>query len=375
MKSLRSEAPCSRVLLLLALAGCTSDPREPDDAVAGKQHAVVHGADDRRERYELVDRDLREFVGLRAVALMESSALSRAEGSVGLAAESSAAVHNLCPGVRFSQQPAAALCSGILVDERTVLTAGHCAKYLPCEQLAIVSGYYMESEGRLHPLEPSDVYQCQTVLASELSSREDDERLDYAWILLDRAAPVTELQFRQPDVPLQTAERLTLLGFGEGLPLKVDANTVVTDARLFDLDYFLMSADSFHGGSGAGLFDHSMQLVGIVSRGSADYEATSEGCNIVHVKTDDPLAAEEAGTYAFRALQGLCEAVPSHRLCCDEAGTCTGAQASCNVSGANGNDRRTLTGPMWTCATIALAAMRRLRRWRTHPSLRSSAPS
>lgn len=67
-------------------------------------------------------------------------------------------------------------------------------------------------------------------------------------------------------------------------------------------DHFLATTDSFHGSSGGGVYDDQGLLRGILSRGGADYETTTEGCRVaIRVPDEEPSSAEKI-TYVARAL-------------------------------------------------------------------------
>ena len=59
----------------------------------------------------------------------------------------------LCPDQRFTAQPTAGDCSGTLVDNRIVLTAGHCVEGKSCSDISFVFdyAYYGLPRGRNRP--------------------------------------------------------------------------------------------------------------------------------------------------------------------------------------------------------------------------------
>jgi V8-like Glu-specific endopeptidase len=241
------------------------------------------------------------------------------------------AADDVCPEVRFSQQPSVAVCTALLLDERTVLTAGHCARALPCEELRFVFGYQL-TDGRVPTqLDSTDVYGCASVIARKLSVAGAAERVDYAWVQLDRAAPerVVPIELRAADAPLRAGEPISVIGYGSGLPLKVGTGGTISDPRPQTLDFFLSSSDTFHGDSGAPVFDAKHRLIGIQVRGNADYVTTERGCN--NIAQLPPSQAAEESSYVARALTGLCATSPGHALCC-RAPSCR-AHASASTGG------------------------------------------
>jgi V8-like Glu-specific endopeptidase len=248
----------------------------------------------------------------------------------------------LCADQRFAEQPSGAICSGILLDAQTVLTASHCVRGLSCERMRFLRGYYYRSEGVLAPLDPSDIYRCKSVLTQQLSATASTERVDYALVELDRAVEsrLEAIEVRPRAEALNADEPVSLVGFPGGVPLKLDRGGVVTDPRQATLDYFITNSDSFHGSSGSPVFDAADRLIGIQGRGDDDYVASADGCNVVAQVGDDPVLAHEQATYAFRALEGLCDAQPDAALCCKAPKACkTQSDAparGCSVSGIGG---------------------------------------
>jgi hypothetical protein len=126
---------------------------------------------------------------------------------------------------------------------------------------------------------------------------------------------------------------LTIIGFGSGIPAKIDTGGRVVSPRERLLDFFNATTDSFGGNSGSGVFDGSGgELVGILVRGDEDY-VEQGGCFVVNELPDTGETGGEAVTYVRRALDALCgSGWPSARLCgaagtCGD-GTCSGDETS-----------------------------------------------
>jgi hypothetical protein len=109
-----------------------------------------------------------------------------------------------------------------------------------------------------------------------------------------------------------------MIGFGSGLPAKIDSGGVVADPRTTTLDYFIVNADAFAGHSGSATFDRNDMLAGILIAGRApDYvEADGEACNRVNTFEDN--MAGEAIHYFAPIVSELCqEGWGGDRLCGD----------------------------------------------------------
>jgi hypothetical protein len=214
----------------------------------------------------------------------------------------------LAPDQRFAEQPADAFCTGFLVGEDLLVTAGHCVKDhrsseasapkdhdgacqenlrqgKSCEYIKVVFGFRKELGGWIPRSVPADnVYKCAKVVAHSLGSGPD-----YAVIRLDRkVAGRRPLAINRNNAGLSAETPLFVIGHPSGIPLKIagDAKVVSistdvyvnvrgTRSKWTDKGYsFLTNLDTFHGNSGSPVFSLNTMLVeGILVSGDEDYEA------------------------------------------------------------------------------------------------------
>lgn len=227
-------------------------------------------------------------------------------------------VNNLCPGEPFGDQPSAAFCSGVLLDWNLVLTSGHCVDAVPAGELSVAFGYYYTASDQL-ALRDEDVYGVARVLAARrdpASPGDAGERLDFAWLELDRDVSVE----RRP-VPAyvrgpaaSVGARVISIGAGGGVPLKWDDGGRVQRTRPDFDDYFVADTDTSQGSSGGGLFDEELTLLGSLARGAVDFSPSAAGCYVT-ASESDPTAAREQFTYVHRAVQALCARGSDSPLC------------------------------------------------------------
>ncbi len=238
------------LILLFGLAvGCGSS----EEVFVGELTApVVYGSDDRVEVFNHPDAELRSIAEASIVALIPSFRISReSDGSYSLFTESLKDARGLCADELFGNQPTAASCSGVLIDDDLVLTAGHCIDtQTPCDSYAYVFNYYLEDPTHLAAIRDEDVYSCARVV-SQGSPQGGDLTPDFAVVQLDRSvegarSPVSI----RPATPLDEQESLAMIGFGSGLPAKIDSGGTVADPRAAKLDFFIANLDAFQGHSG-----------------------------------------------------------------------------------------------------------------------------
>lgn len=311
------------VLSVLALSACGKDvPGPPSGAPALVDGPVVYGADGRLDWYAIDDAALKAQARDSVAAMIPWEYLSSDEtGAVAVYGEPSLGeTYGLCADQRFRDQPTAAMCSGTLIDDTLLLTAGHCVPNLSdCASSAWVFDYLYEADGVRATIDEDAVYRCVDVVVRPEVDLDSD--IDLAIIQLDRPV-VGRVPARVNTAPaLGRGSSVILAGYPNGIPLKVDAGGLVTTARAEQGDYFVASIDAFYGNSGSGVLGADLAVLGVLVSGADDY-ADAGTCAIV--STLDPDEAEEAVMYANQATTVLCaRGFPSATLCPESAGpTC-----------------------------------------------------
>lgn len=303
----RSDACLGASLMLLSWACNEAAPPAPQ--LQASQHPVVYGEDTRQDVYAHPDEALRELTRRAIVSEVGLDSIDRSDpdGFV-LDGRVLGESRNLCEGERFVEQIRVGSCSGTLVGPQTVLTAGHCIDADECPERAYVFDRFYRAEGVLETVTAEDVYPCRRVLVRS------DGREDYAFVELDRPvagdrapAPIRVVE------PLVVGTPLTLIGFPNGIPAKIDTGGRVIIEGEAPWVRFEATVDAFSGNSGSGVFDVDGALVAILAGGRTDYVDQGE-CRVVNRLAEDVDDAESL-VYVGRAMDALCAAEPFHWLC------------------------------------------------------------
>lgn len=288
------------------VSGCTP-------AVDVAQGAVIFGEDDRREVIDTPPMLRERALGATAMMVSRSDVRVAADGSVNLNARGSLGDWlSLCPDEAFVDQPSVGTCSGVLVDNDLVLTAGHCIDEIPCRDQSWVLGWHRHVDGST-PASPDQVRRCASVLASSYTDTED-----YALVRLD--SPVAGRPALIARGGGEVGDRVDVSGHPYGLPMKVEVDAPVTSTP--NSTQFLARVDVMPGSSGGPIWDNEGRLLGVIHGGTGFFgDLVLDGsCRRVRVvAADEPLT--DIVTRAEVALEALCRG-PNARpgLCCPGCG-------------------------------------------------------
>lgn len=250
---------------------------------------AIYGEDDRIDLYDASPEEAR--LADSVVSFWKYNQYTAGPEGISLKTVEFADEFSLCPGERFREQQEGAFCSGFLVGEDLVLTAGHCIIDQECEGTNMVFGFAVREAGGKAPaaIGNNDVYSCKEIV-SRTAPAGLEPGLDYALVRLDRPVVGHKPLAVNRRQNIKEGAKVTVIGHPLGLPLKIGTGSV-RDASP-DI-YFLTDLDTFVINSGSPVFNTATGLVeGILVRGDKDFRRTPDGCSTVVVFPQDGGAGE-----------------------------------------------------------------------------------
>lgn len=217
--------------------------------------------------------------------------------------------YNLSADQPFAGQTVGAYCSGALVGEDLVLTAGHCFKPhshgLDCAKVKLVFDYAVTRAGETPSSFPADnVYSCKKIISQKAQDDRDNftckdgtctnspiigDGVDYALVQLDRKVKGRPaLAINRTKVAKDTA--VGVIGYPSGMPVKIQEKGAAVRS-LTAKGYFVTNLDTFAGNSGSPVFNmKTYKIEGVLVRGGVDFVYDSSGTRV-----EDPRDPEDYG--------------------------------------------------------------------------------
>ncbi|MGD8406521.1 MAG: serine protease [Anaerolineales bacterium] len=258
-----------------------AEPLEPSEELP-----VAYGEDSRTDLFQHPDTKLKEMAASVAV-LVHSQQVKLSGSTISLSGYTlnemselgwlvSGVSAPMCSTELFTEQPAPGYCTGFLVGEDILVTAGHCLEKVPCADTSIVFGFQMETVDSVAALTTENVFKCTGIIAQVLPTQ-DTQYLDYAIIKLDRpAAGRAALDYAIED-SLTAQNNVAVLGHPSGLPMKIASDAFVISNQANE-PFFITNLDTFGSNSGSPVINTSnYQVEGILVRGEIDYVLSEDG--------------------------------------------------------------------------------------------------
>ncbi len=242
----------------------------------GTQFEVIYGTDDRKDIYNVIDAQQLQVAQATCLIVDVSELTNNGNGTYSLAtsAWTTQGGTTICAAEPFRGQLTAGFCTGFLIGDSLLATAGHCISNLDCGGTAFVFGF-QQIDATTPPvttIAADNIYFCDGIVTRQYSGD-----FDYSLVQLDRAVVGREpLPIRRTGV-VSNSDPLFVVGHGITLPMKAADNAVVKNANGATA-WFQANLDTYGGNSGSPVFGvNSGMIEGILVRGAPDF-VTVDGC-------------------------------------------------------------------------------------------------
>lgn len=248
-------------------------------AAQAEPEKIVYGTDDRKDYFEETDATRLGWAD-STCALVSISQLSQLAGNRVRLETFPYTIGGFdpCDDEPFGTQPVAAFCTGFVVGQDLIATAGHCVTdEADLATTAFVFGFHMEDDTTaVTEFDANQVYLGVEIVGQALAGS-----LDHAVIRVDRPITAPGAQRlpvrREGDVAEGTP--VGAIGHPAGLPTKLafGSDTEVKDSS--NSQFFRVNTDTYGGNSGSPVFNTRDNLVeGILVRGYGDFVLDPAGC-------------------------------------------------------------------------------------------------
>jgi V8-like Glu-specific endopeptidase len=249
--------------------------------------AAIYGSDDRKDIYEVP-----WLAGIaRSVAAAVPAQFLQKEKDGTYTVTDSGTLEEwggFCSDERFIEQPSAGMCSGFLIGDRYLVTAGHCA--LPngiidnevhpfCESFSWYFDYNLKAPGQfpLKGISPDQIYGCKRVIRAENLQIGKLPGNDFALIELDRPVVSSIHPLPLAVQPVHAGDHVYTIGHPAGLPAKFSDMAPVL--KIDQPYYFSVNLDTVGGNSGGAVFNAQGEVAGILVSGhQIDFTKDPKGC-------------------------------------------------------------------------------------------------
>ena len=249
--------------------GETTDPCVVSASVAGSEK-VLAGDDNRKDYFDATDAE--QTLADATVILTDKSELTQQPDGAYKLDVNPFRRNDLppCAGERFAKQHTGGWCSGFMVGEDIIVTAGHCGETeAEIQNTAYVFGFRVEKEGGAGTTQFSE---DQVYFGKELNAHDLSEKGDFALVRVDRtitAENATPLKVRAMG-RIGDRENVGVIGYPSGLPVKIAFGQKTVVLRHED-PWLISNLDTYGGNSGSPVFSKNGLVEGILVRGAQDY--------------------------------------------------------------------------------------------------------
>lgn len=240
---------------------------------------ILYGEDDRLEFFESIK--MYQDLSKSTAAMFDKKVLISKQDHYEISSKT-LLDEGVCETERYVNQPVAATCSGFLVSDDLIVTAGHCMiGNIDCEEFVWVFDYKLDDNNdKIKYVDKKNVYNCKQIVEKKFSIITKD---NYALIQLDRKViDRTPLRIRKKG-KIEKGRAVVIMGYPNGLPLKIADNANVLTSNW---KYFTANLDAFSKNAGSPVIDTTTGIVeGVYSGTTQDY-VLDGNCKILNKATE-----------------------------------------------------------------------------------------
>ena len=306
-------------------------PWDPESILSDNK--VVYGTDDRIDVYQETNASRKTWAESVCALVDTSDLTNNGNGTYGLRTYAyTQSGYSPCSDEPFRTQPTAAWCTGFIVGDDVVATAGHCIESGDMPYVRFVFGFEMQNATTpVLTFDADQIYMGVEIIARQLVGE-----YDYAIVRVDRPITVGEPLPLRTSGTVAVGTRVGVIGHPSGLPMKIAFGSATQVRSNTETGYFTANLDTYGGNSGSPVFNATDGTVeGILVRGNQDF-VINVNCFRSNVLPDNTMYSEDVSkstTFASYVNQA-----PANDDCQDAQSIAAGQTKTGNTRNATGTD-------------------------------------